>query len=93
MGQVSARVYKLLGAAAPCSNMKQKPGFPSPAKSPRGNATLGKSSVIGLVSGSHTYFLAAGSHEEVRSRRRGAARGAKAKAAFETQRARNGRDW
>ncbi|KAG2432966.1 hypothetical protein HXX76_008694 [Chlamydomonas incerta] len=47
-------------------NMKQKPGFPSSAKSPRGNATLEKSSVIGLVSGSHTYFLAAGSHEEAK---------------------------
>jgi hypothetical protein len=51
--------------------MKQKPGFPASAKSPRGNATLEKSSVIGLVSGSHTYFLAAGSHEEVRAHRAG----------------------
>ncbi|GIL93966.1 hypothetical protein Vretimale_245 [Volvox reticuliferus] len=45
-------------------NLHQKPGFPTPIKSPRGNLTLGKSSVIGLVSGSHTYFLAASSHEE-----------------------------
>ncbi|GIL78796.1 hypothetical protein Vretifemale_8231, partial [Volvox reticuliferus] len=36
-------------------NLHQKPGFPTPIKSPRGNLTLGKSSVIGLVSGSHTY--------------------------------------
>ncbi|KAG2501257.1 hypothetical protein HYH03_001064 [Edaphochlamys debaryana] len=47
-------------------NLSQKPGFPQPAKSPRGNSTLEKSSVIGLVSGSHTYFLAATSHEEAR---------------------------
>lgn len=45
--------------------LRQKPGFPNATKSPRGNMTLEKSSVIGLVSGSHTYFLAASSHEEV----------------------------
>ncbi|GLC64513.1 hypothetical protein PLESTF_000174100 [Pleodorina starrii] len=45
-------------------NLHQKPGFPNPVKSPRGTLTLDKSSVIGLVSGSHTYFLAASSHEE-----------------------------
>ncbi|GLC54185.1 hypothetical protein PLESTB_000832700 [Pleodorina starrii] len=46
------------------ANLHQKPGFPNPVKSPRGTLTLDKSSVIGLVSGSHTYFLAASSHEE-----------------------------
>ncbi|KXZ51726.1 hypothetical protein GPECTOR_11g173 [Gonium pectorale] len=46
-------------------NLHQKPGFPTTSKSPRGNITLDKSSVIGLVSGSHTYFLAAASHEEL----------------------------
>jgi hypothetical protein len=46
--------------------MRHKPGFPSPAKSPRMQSTMERSSVIGLVSGSHTYFLASSSHEEVR---------------------------
>jgi hypothetical protein len=47
------------------SALRRKPGFPTAGTIPKGTQAIEFSSVIGLVAGSHTYFLAAASHEEV----------------------------
>lgn len=54
------------GNALHRSVLRQKPGFPTSASLPKGTKTIERSSVMGIVVGSHTYFLAAPSHEEVR---------------------------